>query len=276
MADWSNMEVDLIIGDYFAMLHQELLGIKYVKSQHRANLTGLLNNRTDGSIEFKHQNISAVLIKLGLPFIKGYMPRYNYQRALEERVIDYLKDQRQIIEPGFMAFAKEVPTAPTAYDFSSILTAPPVKHALLEPEISYERKPIKINYLEREQSNIFLGQRGEELVIAYEKWNLVQAGKNLLAEKIEWVSQNDDGAGFDILSKHTNGKDKYIEVKTTKLSKESPLFFSKNEYEFSKEHETNYYLYRLYDFAKDPKLFFLKGDFDSFCHKEAIQYKGYF
>ena len=276
MTDWSNTEVDLIIADYFAMLYHELSGIKYVKSQHRANLKGLLNNRSDGSIEFKHQNISAVLIKLGLPFIKGYMPRYNYQHALEERVIAYLKDQRQIIEPRFAAFAKEVPSEPVAYNFSNILTPPPVKTSLLEPEITYERKPIKINYLEREQNNTLLGQRGEELVIAYEKWNLIQAGKASLADKIEWISQNDDGAGFDILSKHINGKDKYIEVKTTKLRKEAPLFFSKNEYEFSKEHETNYHLYRLYDFAKDLKLFFLKGDFDSFCHKEAIQYKGYF
>jgi hypothetical protein len=276
MADWSNIEVDLIIADYFAMLYKELSGIKYVKSQHRAALIKLLDNRSNGSIEFKHQNISAVLIKLGLPFIKGYMPRYNYQRALEERVINHLKDQRQIIEPKFMAFATEVPTGAIAYNFSSILTTPPVKNILLEPEIKYERKPIKINYLEREQNNTLLGQRGEELVIEYEKWTLIQAGKASLADKIEWVSQSDDGAGFDILSKHVNGKDKYIEVKTTKLSKEAPLFFSKNEYEFSQENETNYHLYRVFDFAKDPKMFFLKGDFDSFCHKEAIQYKGYF
>lgn len=276
MADWSNTEVDLIIADYFAMLYKELSGVSYIKSQHRANLTGVLDERSNGSIEFKHQNISAVLRKLGLPYIRGYKPLPNYQRILEERVIDYLKDQRQILEPRFMAFAKEVPTALVNYDFSKMLTPPPVKNAFLEPEITYERKPIKINYLEREQNNISLGQRGEELVIAYEQWSLIQAGKASLAEKIEWVSQSDDGAGFDILSKHVNGKDKYIEVKTTKLSKEAPLFFSKNEYEFSKENETNYHLYRLYDFAKDPKLFFLKGDFDSFCHKEAIQYKGYF
>lgn len=276
MADWSNIEVDLIIADYFAMLYKELSGIKYVKSQHRSALIKLLNDRSNGSIEFKHQNISAVLIKLGLPFIKGYMPHYNYQRALEERVINHLKDQKQIIEPKFMAFATEVPTGAIAYNFSSILTTPPVKNILLEPEIKYDRKPIKINYLEREQNNILLGQRGEELVIEYEKWTLIKAGKASLADKIEWVSQDDDGAGFDILSKHINGKDKYIEVKTTKLSKEAPLFFSKNEYEFSQENETNYHLYRIFDFAKDPKMFFLKGDFDSFCHKEAIQYKGYF
>lgn len=276
MSDWSNTEVDLIIADYFAMLYLELSGVKYVKSQHRGKLIKLLSNRSNGSIEFKHQNISAILIKLGLPFIKGYMPRYNYQHILEERVIGYLKDQRQIMEPKFMAFAKEIPDPLEVHDFSTILTSPPVKSVLLEPEINYKRKPIKINYLEREQNNTSLGLRGEELVVAYEKWSLILAGKDALAEKIEWVSPYDDGAGFDILSKHVNGKDKYIEVKTTKLSKEAPLFFSRNEYEFSKENETNYHLYRVYDFAKDPKLFFLKGNFDSFCHKEAIQYKGYF
>lgn len=87
---WSNIEVQLIIADYFAMLSNELAGKKYSKAEHRRNILPLLNNRTEGSIEFKHQNISAVLANLGQPFIKGYLPRYNYQKILEENVIEYL------------------------------------------------------------------------------------------------------------------------------------------------------------------------------------------
>ena len=46
------------------MLFQDLKGEKYNKKSHREKLKPQLNNRTDSSIEFKHQNISAVLIDL--------------------------------------------------------------------------------------------------------------------------------------------------------------------------------------------------------------------
>jgi hypothetical protein len=54
------------------------------------------------------------------------------------------------------------------------------------------------------------------------------------AEQIRWISKEEgDGTGFDILSKHLDGKDKYIEVKTTKPGKETPFYFSRNELTFS-------------------------------------------
>ncbi len=59
MADWSDIEVELIIEDYFQMLQKELTGQEYNKTEHRNRLIKLLNNRSDGSVEFKHQNISA-------------------------------------------------------------------------------------------------------------------------------------------------------------------------------------------------------------------------
>lgn len=274
MLDWSNNEVDFIISDYFSMLEKELAGKDYNKTQHRNTLVKILNNRSDGSIEFKHQNISAVLVKLGLPFIRGYKPLYNYQRILEDRVIDFLNNQRQDIEDRFNKFANDSNISSVECNFNDILESPPVKQLVSGPEISYERRPIKINYLQREQNNIMLGEKGEVLVIEFEKWNLIKQGKDSYADSIEWISKNDDGVGFDILSKNLNGTDKYIEVKTTKLSKDAPIFFTKNEYEFSLEKADNYHLYRVFNFDKMPKIFQLSGNFDAFCMKEAVQYKG--
>ena len=74
------------------MLTGELDDIFYSKTEHRKALRILLPARSDGSIEFKYQNISAVLINLNLPFIKGYLPRWNYQRLLEDTVIHYITD----------------------------------------------------------------------------------------------------------------------------------------------------------------------------------------
>src|SRR5262249_6590498 len=65
--DWTEREVGLIVADYFTMLEKELLGKPFSKAEHRRTLSPRLDGRSDGSIEFKHANISAVLTGLGLP-----------------------------------------------------------------------------------------------------------------------------------------------------------------------------------------------------------------
>ncbi|HMT29954.1 MAG TPA: DUF3883 domain-containing protein [Bacteroidia bacterium] len=268
--DWSESEIEMIVSDYFAMLQLELVGKSYNKTEHRRALNGMIPNRSQGSLEFKHQNISAVLIKLGLPYISGYKPRWKYQLALETGILEHLHSQQKILQPKFVAFS-ELPIVNDVkhVDFGSFEEAPPEHSIFKEPEIKIERKPFKINYIEKEQNNSSLG-------IQFEKWRLSNENKSGLADKIEWVSKYDDGAGFDILSKNTNGTDRYIEVKTTKLGKETPIFFSRNEYEVSVIKKHDYFLYRVFNYNKDPKLFHISGSFDDFCTKEAINFKGIF
>ncbi len=77
--NWRNDELDAIVADYFAMLTDELSGQPYVKSRYSKALTAKIG-RPHGSAEFKHQNISAVLDELGMPWIRGYKPRKNYRK----------------------------------------------------------------------------------------------------------------------------------------------------------------------------------------------------
>ncbi|HIG43061.1 MAG TPA: hypothetical protein EYQ14_21345 [Gammaproteobacteria bacterium] len=56
MADWGQQELEFIVADYLDMLASELEGKKYRKADHKRNLLPSLNGRTEGSIEFKHQN----------------------------------------------------------------------------------------------------------------------------------------------------------------------------------------------------------------------------
>ncbi len=91
--DWNEVELDAIITDYFAMLGIELARRPYVKAEHRAALTRL----TGGSIERKHQNISAVLMELGLPWVWGYKPLANYQEALYEALDRHLSTRPDLL-----------------------------------------------------------------------------------------------------------------------------------------------------------------------------------
>lgn len=89
--DWSDAELDAIVKDYFDMLSKEQSGQSYVKAEHRRRLRPLLLNRTEGSIEMKHCNISGVLDEMKLEHIDGYKPRKHFQAALHNAVEAYLR-----------------------------------------------------------------------------------------------------------------------------------------------------------------------------------------
>jgi len=277
MANWTKEEVELIIADYFSMLALEIADVRYNKTEHRRRLMELLPARTRPSIEFKHRNISAVLSEMGIPYIDGYKPAYNYQSFLAERLADYAQQHKEEIEPGVRMFAEKGVEFITAKDFSNMLDTPPEREEeVQQTKKARVRSPFKTNYLEREQRNARVGKVGEELAVAYERWRLQNDGMYALADKVEWIGEYDDGAGFDILSCNRDGTDRYIEVKSTKLNKEAPIFFSYNEYEFSRQHAADYHLIRFFNIDKQAKLFTLHGDFDSYCRKEVMQYKGFF
>lgn len=79
--DWTDHEIEETVASYVAMLRMELDGVQYSKTAARRDLKKKIS-RTDGAIEFKHQNISAVLESLGRVRIRGYKPARNYQHAL--------------------------------------------------------------------------------------------------------------------------------------------------------------------------------------------------
>lgn len=275
--DWTKYEVEQTVDAYFEMLHQDLNNERYNKSGYRRKLAALIKTRSHGAIEKKHQNISAVLSKLGLPYIKGYVPLPHYQQILEDHVIIFLKANKPKLETDFQHFSEEIipEQAQTDLDFSKLLDEQgPKTSTVKEKDPTYS--PIKINYLKKEQDNRLLGQQGEELVMDYEKWRLDKEGKKRLAEKIEWISRNKgDGTGYDILSKNLDGSDRYIEVKTTKLSKETPIFLSRNEMNFALK-EKNFFLYRVFNWGSKPQLFIKSGPYESFCKLQPVSFKGIF
>ena len=86
---WTDAENDLIVADYFAMLDADLRGIGYSKARHNRSLRNRID-RGRGAIEYKHQNISAVLQGLGEAWILGYKPALNFQDSLRDAVVRWL------------------------------------------------------------------------------------------------------------------------------------------------------------------------------------------
>lgn len=274
--NWSRTEVEATVEDYFDMLRLELSGQKFNKTKHRRTLIERLDSRSHGAVELKHQNISAVLIEMGIPYIDGYKPRSNYQRSmLPGAVFDYLVRNPEFQEL-FEANSDVTPATPSVDDWLSAMEEPPPKDKPAGQSRSIASviyNPAGVNYLEREAQNQKLGNAGEEFIINFERARLIRAGRGSLADRIERVSETQGpSAGFDILSCEENGKDRFIEVKTTKYGKNTPFFVTRNELAFSQKHSSRYFLYRLYRFGKKPRMFALQGRLQKYCSLEPSQF----
>jgi hypothetical protein len=262
--DWTEKENKLIISDYFSMLSKELDETSYNKSEHRRSLKGLLNKRSDYSIECKHGNISAVLVELGCPYIDGYKPREHLQLSLIDLIKIYLNDN-QTLSDKFTSINEKDPQSSYKKDKSILdcLTDPPKPKPpkKIKPIIWESKTGTKKDYLGQGSKNEKLGKLGEEFVVDYEKVRLKVAGKPELAERVEHVSQTEgDGLGYDVLSFNDDGSERWIEVKTTNYGKSSSFPIEWTEVQCSIDNPGNFYLYRVYNFRNQtPNLYCLKG-----------------
>jgi hypothetical protein len=272
---WSDGEIALTVADYMKMLTLELAGQDYNKSAHRRELLEQLQNRSNGAVELKHQNISAVLRDLNCFWIPGYKPRGNYQKALAIHVEEWINSHPTFDRASKIA-AEQPAFTPTEVNFSRMMVEAPTTYKEVREQPSdyiIARSPSKRDYLAQEARNSELGEAGEQLVMQYEEFRLRSAGKRSLAERIEHVSNSrGDGLGYDILSFEANGKERFIEVKTTSFAKETPFYASRNEVTFSEEALDQFRLYRLFQFRKQPKLFSLQGAIGEHCRLDPINF----
>ncbi len=277
--DWSKAEVNLIVADYFDMLTSELQGHPYSKSNHRAALMPALQDRSKGSVEFKHQNISAVLINMGLPYIDGYKPRGNFQRLLADAVGEYLASRLGLLDE-FAASPRLNPDAVpvlTAGDSSRLFEDPPdhivVPHEDSKPWLT--RRVRVTDFALRDTENRRLGKLGEQFTVSLEQSRLKEAGRDDLASKVEWVAETvGDGLGYDVLSfDEKTGSERLVEVKTTTLGKYFPFYVTRNEVRCSEDMHSQFRLYRVFDFGKTARLYQLHGALSSACHLQPVLYR---
>jgi hypothetical protein len=277
--DWSEHEVRLIIADYFVMLEAEVQGASYKKSEHRKALIPHLAGRSEGSVEFKHQNISAVLVEMGLPYVEGYKPRGNYQGLLATEVESFLDEH-----PGFLDRLAAAPTlnpatlpATTSPDLSQIIVDPPEK--ITAPTGTHKpwlsRRGQKIDFAERDASNRRLARLGEEFVFNVERHRLREEGRDDLASRVQWVSQTiGDGLGFDILSFDVmDESERMVEVKATGWGKFFPFYLTANEVRCSEDIPDQFHLFRVSNMGREPQIYILHGSLRVLCQLEPVLFR---
>ncbi len=257
---WNDDELDAIVADYFSMLRAELSQQPYVKSHHSAVLMKQIG-RTHRSVEFKHQNISAVLEEMGLPWIIGYKPKRNYQASIFDAIDRYVfsndESAYEQLPPKVLAVSDDVGT---------FVDAPGLQPPSDRPW-QLERLVRKFDAAERDLRNRSLGRAGEEFVLAVEKKRLEKFQRPDLLKRVRWVSAEDgDGAGYDILSFEPDGRERLIEVKTTNGAARTPFFLSENERQRAAASAESWRLYRVHSFVQKPRIFQVVPSLDKVLH----------
>jgi hypothetical protein len=276
--DWSLEEVEATVADYLAMLEHELRGESYNKKEHNRRLSSLLHGRSAGAIEFKHANVSAVLLELGYPYIDGYKPRSNYQELLRDVVASRLAGDTSLAHVTEQIVDADAPELITIMPVGEVIVPAPVRERAVadirERRVLAAQPQLGINYLEREARNASLGGAGEDFALQTEHRRLWEAGRGDLADRIEHVSRTKgDGLGYDILSFDITGVERLIEVKTTSFGAMTPFFASKREVTVSEAQSDRYCVYRVFKFRELPRMFILSGSLRATCVLDPVQFR---
>lgn len=126
------------------------------------------------------------------------------------------------------------------------LTEKPIPHGIKTlPRWKKIVKGGELDYEMDHNNKKTTGDAGECLVIAQEQAKLEQNGLLDLAKKVRKAK---DWEGFDIQSYYLDGRDKFIEVKTTEGPETRPFYWTKNEKYTMINSSNNYCLYRLYNY----------------------------
>lgn len=262
------------------MLRSEIAGEKYNKAERNRHLQQLLPSRSKGSIEFKHQNISAVMLGLGQPWIDGYKPASQFQSSLVDAVLEALPevDNWQRNTGSSPKSSRHHPKA--VREPAALFIRPP-------PTLSNEPSPIdpermkviasKIDIAARDERNRALGLDGEEFVFDFEKFRLRAEGRSDLANQVIWTSKEEgDGAGFDIASFEFDGSKRLLEVKTTNGWDRTPFHISQNELDVAEGNRDHWVLFRLHSFAKKPGAFELRPPLNRHVELTPTSFKASF
>ncbi|GAB3078005.1 DUF3883 domain-containing protein [Intrasporangium mesophilum] len=255
---------------YFRMLTLELAGERYTKTEFRREVERDVA-RSSGAIEYKFNNVSAVLDEMGAVWIPGYKPLRNVQDRL-----------RTVVRERFEADA----------DLRSFMLKAIADSGVVRSELGAEVDPpaadwpkghrsrvgvLDVSFAAIEAANRALGRAGEETVLNAERERLSIGGRSDLAAEVRHISVLDgDGLGYDIQSFHAlTDEPVFIEVKTTRYAKEVPFYISENEVEASNDLGPSYQLWRLYRYGKPDKGYYrLPGPLSRHAQLKPDTYRG--
>lgn len=155
----------------------------------------------------------------------------KFSWVLREELVEAMEN----IMPSIKEYKGESKYSPLEFSEFPLLDKPIVEYSALEfmGKIELSDSASKINqqvifrpkrdYIKENKNKKKIGDFGEQKVVEEEKKKLLKLGLKDLANKVEIVKS--DSYGYDVISFDESGREKHIEVKTSKNSKNSINFY---------------------------------------------------
>jgi 5-methylcytosine-specific restriction protein A len=102
--NWTDAELEVAAQNYLWMLQQQLQGKPFTKADVNRQVQEA-TGRGKGSVEYRMQNISAVMHQIGQPCVNGYLPADNVGEGVKARIRTALEKK------GFMPASDYAPTS---------------------------------------------------------------------------------------------------------------------------------------------------------------------
>lgn len=175
-----------------------------------------------------------------------------------QRIGNVVSHQQEDVKTYFDTYQIDKTKRPAQWSILKGLKSNNTLSVISEEEIN-QRKNLrsqfstkKIDWIGLNENHSEIGRLGEEFVIRFETNRILSFAPQDTNRILHLSEEQGDGAGFDIISLNNDGKDRYIEVKTTRNNLDTPFYMTENERKFFHLHENqnDLFLYRVFNFDK--------------------------
>jgi len=254
------------VRDYLAKLEADLR-VRRSGGGHHGGWRSITSTTGDPqTLERYHQQISALLIAQGLPYLRSQSPVSGAAPGLRLAVAEYLQNHPEIFTRMEAAVFRPEPLHDFGQrDLLQVLVSVP---APLDGGAGADSADLLAgaNFLAGEQRNRSLARAGEHFVLAFERQRLHALGLDKYADTVEHSAvELGDHAGYDVQSWEPNGSAIFIRVKTTRYGPETPFYLTENELAMAEAYGQSYVIYRVFDFPENPRIYLVSGPLEQRC-----------
>ncbi|HET7587461.1 MAG TPA: DUF3883 domain-containing protein [Gammaproteobacteria bacterium] len=256
---------EALFSHYFEMLESAVRGEVLGQAGHVAALMEEFGGLSESIVRDRYAEVGAVLRQCGLPFLDVYPPAITPGRKLRRYLVRFLDRERQRLERVWLGddAVRRVRIPDELIDLQAAWAPPP-----LDDDFKIEaflagraRFPSFGGFQRREDRWATLRDAGCRFALAFERARLRQAQCDALARRIRLLESDEaHGAGYDIMSFNSGGDARYIRVSATQYSRRFPFLLDPAALLASYRHGQDFFVYRVFHFCWDAKLYMVQGD----------------
>ncbi|HET7570812.1 MAG TPA: DUF3883 domain-containing protein [Gammaproteobacteria bacterium] len=267
-----NRMFDALFEHYLTMLEAGVRGEVLGQARHFTALMNAFGALSEAVIRAYFAEISAVLLHCGLPFLDAYPPVARATRALRRRLVQFLDRERARLARVWLgeAAVRRVRVPEEIVDLQGVWAPPPLNNDFRVEAYLAGRAhfPTFGGFQRREERFTALREAGCRFALAFERARLKQAQCDALARQVRLLGRGaGDDEGCDIQSFETSGEKRYIRVAATQYSRRFPVLVDPRALVAGYRRGEHFYLYRVFHFCWDPKLYMVQGDL-----RECLQF----